>query len=992
MMTLHESPKTLHQNTQSPRSYYLPLDPRSGAPRQLMLNGTWDFAYFDRYIDVPEKVEYLDQIPVPSVWQQHGYDAHQYSNTKYVIPYDPPYVPVANPCGCYRRDFELKKQSGERYFLNFEGVDSHYYVYINDKYVGFSQISHSTSEFDITKFVKSGVNSIEVRVLKWGFGTYLEDQDKLRMSGIFRDVYVLTRKTAHVRDFTVRTPINGKKAEIRVQFEMEGKADVHCRLAAPDGSHLAEVDAKDNLAVFAVNDPQLWTAETPDLYTLTIECGDEMIHQKVGIREIEIKKGVVLLNGKPIKFRGVNRHDSDPFVGFAVAREELVRDLTVMKQFNINAIRTSHYPNAPLMAELCDEYGFYMISESDVETHGVMDLYSGGEFWMNRDIVDMHEDFARIADDPMFHEAILDRNIHNVMRDKNHAAIVIWSMGNESGYGKNFSDSARWIKEYDPTRLCHYEGSFHASEKRDNDFTNIDFYSRMYPSIADIHEYFKKKDDPRPYILCEYIHAMGNGPGDVWDYQQLIDKYPGLCGGFVWEFCDHAMYMGKTPDGKSKYYYGGDWGEFPHDNNFCMDGLVYPDRTPHTAIMEFKNVIRPLRAEWVSGNQVKISNWLDFLSADQFATGRFELTSDGKVVQQGKFELPAIAPHKSATIELPLKMPAKGKVMLRLIYLQKNDLALTKAGHELGFDNLLLRDATVLPKLPAAKSGKLSVQESNTHVVISGAGLRYSFDKTLGTFEELTFGGKNLLTRPMEYNIWRAPIDNDMYVSKLWVEAGYDRILARVYETKVSEKSGGVEIHAKLSLAAPYRQRTISMDARYLVTADGKIDIALNCVKTPEMPFLPRFGLRLFMPKSMHNVSYYGFGPIESYQDKHRASWLGQFETTAMRNHEDYIKPQENGSHWNCDYVTLSDASASLSAISDTPFGFNASPYTQEELSTKKHNYELVPSGETVVCLDYAMSGVGSGSCGPQLLEQYRFNPSKFNFKLALCPSSKALR
>ncbi len=988
MYLTHENPATLHIGTMPNRSYYIPFSTpataaigcRLKSERVQMLSGTWDFAFYPRFIDVPEEIEYTATIPVPSVWQQHGYDFHQYTNVRYPIPYDPPYVPTENPCGAYHRTFALDKKEGERYFLNFEGVDSCFYLFINGQDVGFSQVSHSTSEFDITDFVDDGENDIEVRVLKWCIGTYLEDQDKLRMSGIFRDVYILTRPERHVRDFFVHTRLSGGKAEVTVDFDFFGKAvDVKCTM---DGH---EKNVKSGKVSFTVDNPRLWTAETPELYDLVIEANGEIIVQKVGLREIEVANGVVLVNGAPVKFRGVNRHDSDPITGYAINRDQMIRDLSVMKRHNINAIRTSHYPNAPMMAQLCNEYGFYVIAESDIEAHGVVTLYSERSEAPWKEMLPLfNRKYSLIANMPLFAKAIMDRVQMNVQRDKNNASVVIWSMGNESGYGSNFEEALKWTKAFDPSRLTHYESEHNQPDDRENDNSCIDLWSRMYPSLAEIHDYFKS-DDKRPHILCEYIHAMGNGPGDAEDYQELIDQYPGLVGGFVWEFCDHAMDMGRTKDLRDTYYYGGDWGEFPHDDNFCMDGLVYPDRRPHTGFLEVKNVFRPVRAKRV-GDEIVLTNRLDFLDIKDVCTGLYELTRNGELVDAGIFELPSIAPHESKAVDLPLELPEDGKLQLKLTYLQKGDLALTDDGHELGFDQLLLRDAK--PEKAQKPKGKApSVEETATHFILTGPNFRYSFDRTQANFDALVKDNVSLITRPIEYNIWRAPTDNDRNVRHAWEEAGYNCARVRVYESSVDVSGAEAVIHCSLSLAAVYRQRIVTIQAAFRVAADGAIRMKLDCDRTPvhdwdllKMPFLPRFGLRLFMPKARDVARYCGYGPIESYVDKHQASWQGVFETTAKANYEDYIKPQENGSHWGTEWLEA----GGMRFESDQPFSFNILPYTQEELTTKMHNYELQSCADTVLCVDYKLSGIGSNSCGPMLIEKYRFDETKFTFELTI--------
>ncbi|MCL1795892.1 MAG: DUF4981 domain-containing protein, partial [Clostridia bacterium] len=724
--------------------------------------------------------------------------------------------------------------------------------------------------------------------------------------------------------------------------------------------------------------------------TLLIESEGESIAKRVGIRTICVEGGVVLLNGKPIKFRGVNRHDSDPVTGFAISREQMMRDLRVMKEHNVNAIRTSHYPNAPWMPELCDRYGFYVVAESDVEAHGVVTLYADEERAGNATAGAFAEWYSRIAQDPMFAAAILDRVQRNVERDKNSPSVVVWSLGNESGFGQNFEAAGRWVKRRDPSRLAHYEGMTHLPPSRENDTSMLDLNSRMYAPLAQIVDYFENGTDKRPFLLCEYVHAMGNGPGDAWDYQQLIDRYPGFCGGFVWEFCDHAIDMGKTADGRKKYFYGGDFGEFPHDGNFCMDGLVYPDRRPHTGFAEVKNVIRPIRAALAGeGMQVSFSNWLDFTNLKHFAEADYQITRDGDLIGEGSIDLPDIPPHQSAVVRLPDAMPESGKCLLTIWYRQKADLPLTPAGHPLGMDQLVLREGRVLPACAARRDEGAAprVSETPTHFHIDGDRFSYAFDRRTGLFSQLIYGQRALLDRPMVYNIWRAPTDNDRNIRHAWEAAGFDRAASRAYHTAAEIKNGAVEIRCALSMAAVHRQKALDLEAAFRIDAGGRVEMTVNGKKNPELPILPRFGIRLFLPEPIRHARYFGYGPYESYVDKRRASWLGKFRAVPEKNHEDYIKPQENGSHYGCDYVSVEEPGRlGLLAYGAEPISFSISPYTQEELTEKAHNFELSPSGSTVLCLDHALSGIGSNSCGPALEPVYWFNPETFVFNLTLAP------
>ncbi len=986
----YEDPKTLHVNTAAPRAYYLPFADERAAlaggetSRRILLNGEWTFAYYESVEDVPESVGGVDfdlgkkTIPVPSVWQNHGYDKHQYTNVRFPFPYDPPYVPRENPCGVYRRSFTLENAS-ERAYLNFEGVDSCLYVWVNGQFAGYSQVSHSTSEFEITGLVHAGENTLTVAVLKWCDGSYLEDQDKLRMSGIFRDAYLLVRPKNHVWDVTVTAlPDEGfVGADIDVRLSYIGEAfPLTFVLLDESGKEITKAQGSAS-AHFHLDKAALWTAETPALYTLLITGGGETIAWPIGIRKIEIKDGIVLINGKRVRFKGVNRHDSDPVTGYTISREQAIRDLTLMKQHNINAIRTSHYPNAPWFPQLCSKYGFYMIAESDVESHGCAEKL-GGEFDAN---------YGALARDPRFKEAILDRVQRNVMRDKNCPAVIFWSLGNEAGYGVNFDEAAKWIKQYDPTRLTHYEGSVHQPKGDPAGQDALDVYSRMYPSIADIDSYYSDGQVKKPYILCEYIHAMGNGPGDAEDYYEIMEKHPGLCGGFVWEWCDHAVYTGLTPDGRKKYFYGGDFGEFPHDGNFCMDGLVYPDRTPHTGLKEYQNVIRPVRAKAddLKKGEISFRSTLDFADTDNVLTAFYTVTQDGDAVQTGEIAGFSIPPRGEKTFTLPYVTPDTGDCFLNIAYKANGSHPLVPAGTLLGRDQFVLRRRH--RTLFAQAAGGVQVAQDHKYITVTGPCFRYRFDVRLGAFDQLVTGNRSLITAPLTLNIWRAPTDNDRNLKNDWLKAGYDRAIQRAYEAVGEVKDGLAVITCRQSLAPIYLQPIVQVEAKYVIGKDGVIDASFVCKKDEAMPALPRFGLRFMLPGEVKNARYLGYGPYESYADKHRASFLCVFSTTPEKNHEDYIRPQENGSHFGCAFTEVKACDGfGLKVESEEDFSFNLSPYTQEELTHAAHNYELQKAQGPVLCVDYKQSGIGSNSCGPRLLEKYAFDEKNFSFNVRITP------
>ena len=1177
----HESLEHLHVGCEPNRAYYVPasrpmdtsVSRRVESDRFQLLSGDWDFryyaslheldaevtrahalhdsAFFDRGF-MPDASAGYGTLPVPSVWQNHGFDRHQYTNIHYPFPVDPPFVPEDNPCGVYLTTFDYEPdEAAPRAFLDFEGVDSCCYVWVNGTLVGYSQVSHSTSEFEVTDLLEPGENTLAVLVLKWCDGSYMEDQDKFRMSGIFRDVYLLKRPEHAVRDYFVHTAVSADHAQaaVGIDFDFYGgetvpvtatlldahgvevaRAEAQVIDAFTDGERTVPVrdvapaelldDPTGTATAFVaraqvtldVPDPALWNAEEPNLYTLVLEMPGEAITQPLGIREIAVVNGVVTLNGSPIKIHGVNRHDSDPVTGPVISEEQMLADLTLMKQHNVNGIRTSHYPNAPQYYDLFDRLGFYVVAEADNESHGMnMDYVPdapGGEnrLGWNR----------RIANNPEWTDATVDRARRCVETHKNHASIIMWSMGNECAYGCTFEAALAWTKAFDPARLTHYESArYVAPDDAPHDYANLDTHSRMYPPVEQIDEYFAPGSDgaPRgdgghggnghdgryedgsgvkPYVLCEFCHAMGNGPGDLEDYFGCIQRHPGVVGGFIWEWCDHAIDRGTAPDGRRVYAYGGDSGEWPHDGNFCMDGLVYPDRTPHTGLAEFRNVYRPARVtggieflgEGREGAAVTLHNYLDFLPLARVATLMWELYVDGELDSYYLFsdedrEQLDIPPHGEGRVTLPgLAIPDdwNGRITVVLRYLTP---AATADGikpelFELGFDEIAVPVADPVNQLVRAKlalaggrpadwmvdyvdddeiadelrhhaAPTVSEGDDGTSVTVAGERFRYVLDRRTGLFSRMTFDGHTLLARPMELNVWRAPTDNDRNIRALWELAQYDRAYARAYEVSVDAPGAGVAvdgggdadaaadaqdadaqtsptqpretvtimrgerleavaaadapgsldvtIRVRMALLAPTVQPIARIDAVWTIHPDATVELAMDVTRDTDFPFLPRFGLRLFVPRELGRVRYCGLGPTESYVDKRRAAWHGVFEGTPATLFEPYVRPQENGNHHDCDWAQLSGDGVSLTAYTGRDdgrgFDFQALPYTAEEMTAARHNHELTPCPDAnVVCLDYRQSGVGSNSCGPALIKAYRLDDERFTFRIALKPEA----
>ena len=1102
---LYEDLSVLHQNTMPDRAYYIPSSARGdrlarhreSSDRLQMLSGCeWRFAWYPSIHDLQDHFYLPDYEPgkwwkkemVPFSWQMRGYDSPQYSNNRYPFPFDPPYVPQDNPCGAYLHHFEWHKNpKAPCAFLNFEGVDSCFYVWLNGTYVGYSQISHHTSEFDVTELLQEGDNLLAVLVLKWCDGSYLEDQDKFRFSGIFRDVYLLHRPADRIEDFVIQTDLSDDylRADLKIRFFFSrNPLPVSLTLISPDGSGILyqetlqpspeeNRDEKSGLrtesVTIPVDRPLLWNAENPLLYTLVIDTKKEVITEKAGFRKVEVKDLVLTLNGSPITFRGINRHESDPVTGAVCSPDQALKDLRMIKANNFNAVRTSHYPNSPWFYQLCDELGLYVVDEADNESHGTGPLTFTEEDYTER----MRKAHFRIADNPDFVEPTLDRVRSMVIRNRNRPSILVWSMGNECGYGRTFEEALRWTRENDPTRLTTYESAFYASPVREFDVSNIDLYGRMYPGFDEVTDYLENAPD-KPLLLVEYCHSMGNSPGDFKEYLDLTEQYPALCGGFVWEWCDHAVYKGRSENGKAMYWYGGDHGELQHDGNFCLDGLVYPDRTPHTGLLEYKNVHRPLRSSYDACRQIlTVENHMDFADPAGMISAAWTLTLDGSRIAGGPLMIPSLAPHTCAEIPLAFTVPDRGRCFLTVTYVLKNEVFGLAAGHELGFDEIriptaeprALKAAMLLagtdrsrPDRSLMKAGKagiagtagaqaaadpqpaatasaqaaadskmaattaLAVTETGRFLIIEGRDFTYQLDTLSGLFTSIKVHDRELLDRPMDFNLWRAPTDNDVPCVDLWKLERLDHTVTRAYEvtwktagpaeTSLIQQAegetapagasamhqaygealpGAVEISIRQSVAAMSNQPVLRMNNKVTVFADGRILLDVQADKDPEYPDLPRIGLRLFLWGRMKKIRYFGMGPMETYIDKHRAGHHGYFKGTAASMHEDYIRPQENGSHYDCDFVTVKGKGLRLTVASadtdpDSTFSFNASAYTQEELEAKRHNYELEPCGSTVLCIDHRMAGIGSHSCGPELLPKYRVSGETFRFSFMMKP------
>ena len=986
-MIYHEDPHRLHIGTLKEHAYFIPFakgqDPfgeRENSGCFELLNGKWDFKYYPSLLDLEDDflgMRFAKKIPVPANWQLQGYGKPQYTNVVYPIPFDPPYVPDDDPVGIYRREYNYEPDGLQR-ILCFEGVDSCLYLYVNDDFAGYSQVSHRTSEFDITKYLKAGKNKITVAVLKWCDGTYLEDQDKIRLSGIFRDVYMLKRPKKRIEDYRIRTDIGRGGKNAALEITVYGN-DAKVSLQTPEGELICSGNIKNGeKTVLKPKEVKLWSAESPVLYRLLIESGRELIGERVGFRKISIEKGVVKLNDRPIKFRGVNRHDSYPDTGYVASMEQMRRDLILMKQHNINAIRTSHYPNAPRFYHLCDEYGFYVIDEADLEAHGCIDVYQDFK-WSKKG---GYGGIALLASDKRFREAILDRERALVSRDVNRPCVVFWSLGNETGYGTNLREGALLIKEMDDTRPVHYESMHHLDDTPDD---VLDLVSRMYPSPEDMKEFLKDKKEKRPYILCEYCHSIGNGPGDLEDYRDVFYSNERFAGGLIWEWCDHSLPTGKTEDGRVKYGYGGDFGERHNDGNFCMDGLCYPDRTPHTGLKEVKQVYRPLRVlEGDRPGEYVLKSYLAFANAGELLKGHYELTQAGRITARGDFDF-NLEPLKETKLKIK---EAEGTQppdsYIRFVFTARKKELWCDKGYEVCFDQLKLKcKKSIATVKKTEKTGRPKVKAEDLKLCISVAGITYVFDKRKACFTSIRVKGSELLKRPMQFNFFRAPTDNDNMRGD-WYRLHLNDYDTKIYSVKVAEEKAEVSIEVESSCGWNMYQPFVKLKSLYKIDAEGRLKVSCKGETSEKVSFLPRFGIRLFLPKSFSKFDYLGYGPGESYVDKHQASYFGAFGGEVSGAHEDYVRPQENSSHYGCRELIVKNKNTGLRFSAPDTFSFNISCYTQEELAEKKHNYELEKCGDTVLCVDAVMAGVGSASCGPALDERYRIALPHISLELSM--------
>ena len=940
--------------------------------------------FFNSDFDVTK----MDDITVPGNWQLQGYGKMHYSDLWYNFPINPPYVPTENPTGIYKRTFFVEESyRDKKIIIRFCGVDSAYHLWINGKEVGYSKVARNESEFDITDIIRVGEeNDVTVRVYQWSDGTYLEDQDMWWESGIFRDVELIGVPKDGINDYKVIADLDDeyKNGIFKVEAFLRTTKEVNVTFELVDAGEntvfTKTVVAKEGKACIdeVIADVNHWTAETPYLYKLFMTVEDdgqivEVIPQNVGFRNIRLNGETFLVNGVAIKFKGVNRHDYSPQNGRVVSREEIEKDIILMKQFNINAIRTSHYPNSYYLYDLCDEYGMYLIAETDLECHGF----------------ELTGDYKWITDDPSWELAYVSRMTRMIERDKNHPAIIFWSLGNESAFGCNFRKMTDVAHEMDPTRLVHYEGDF--------DVESADVYSTMYTWIENPKKPYLMKDiiekSKKPHVHCEYCHAMGNGPGNLKDYQDLVYAHDKLQGGFVWEWFDHGI-ESFTESGEKYYRYGGDFGDDPSNKDFCIDGLIMPDRTPSPGLYEYKKVIEPITTTAVDIQKgiINLLSRYDFANLDRFNLV-YKVMEDDVILQTGFMAVPSIEARANKDITLPydlsaIKVKPGAHYYVNISYQLREDTSYASSGHELAtaqFELPLYKEGIVV-----RPEGILNVEKEHTTLHVKGANFSLDFNLVNGNLMNIVRDGMQVLSKGPRLTLWRAPISNDMeIIDKL--KKVYFLHLEHEVVMNIDYHMEGNILKVEVDTINSTTNSAWHFKTKYVYTVCPSGDILIDVEGTPSgrvdlaPDMLPRIGVSMHLDKSMEHVRYFGMGPGENYADSKEAAQMGLYANTVDGLFTNYVIPQENGNHMGCKWVSMTnDRGMGLLASTEGDFNFSASWYEDKDLDDAKHTCDLVKRDYIVFNVDYKQNALGTNSCGQWQLDKYRakFEDFKLSFRL----------
>ncbi|MFK9094755.1 glycoside hydrolase family 2 TIM barrel-domain containing protein [Bacillus salipaludis] len=954
------------------------------------LDGIWKFLFLEAPEYSPENFEAedfdvrdFDEIQVPSCWQLNGYGNMHYTDVLYPFPINPPFVPQENPTGIYFRDLLLEDiKENEKIIIKFNGVDSAFDFYVNGDHVGYSKGSRMPSEFDIKDYVKNGQNRLTVRVYQFSDGTYLEDQDMWWLSGIFRSVELYRINQDTLEDVMIETLPDKEYTNFTLkltgQFLTSYVKELNVKLFLQE----KEVD---QFPVEVINGqfqilremvhPLLWNAEEPNLYQVVLEYDladgeKEIVPLRFGVRSIEIVDNEIRVNGKRIFFNGVNRHDFNPELGRTVTYEDMLQDVILMKQHNINAVRTAHYPNNDVFYDLCDQYGLYVIDEADLECHGFEN--TGNYNW--------------ISDNELWEKQYIDRAVRMVKRDRNHPSVIIWSLGNESGAGRNFTAMYQAIKAIDSTRLVHYEGDRQAAYS--------DMYTTMYTRLNALEEIGKDSEGKKPHILCEYGHAMGNGPGGLTEYQEVMRKYPRLQGGFVWEWYDHGIQK-IDEDGNVYYLYGGDYGDFPTNGNFCIDGLVFPDRTPSPGLIEYQKVIEPIVTEVVDPNQLKIiiKNRYDFRNLEGIQL-HLKVESFDHVIEEKTISLPSISAQEEREMILPLKLEEALKyddARIRLYYSEPEKTLYASEGHLITSESFLLEatkvNKIVVSNLEAAEA--ISVEEEPTQLELKNDRFKTVFSKVHGVLLSHQLNGEEIIEKGPELTLWRAVIDNDMYKKDAWINKYFlknakEQLISFNYQMN----EGFVDLEINKYLSSVNQAWGFNLSYQYRITQAGVLSLHLKgfkVIRGKEIPeFLPRIGITMHLNKEYSDVTWYGRGDSESYQDSKRSQSIGLYHKNVEGMHTDYVYPQENGSRCDTSFLALTKGSQSILVNFKEVRDFTIHDYETSALEEAKHRGNIQKSPYNVLTIDYQQSGLGSNSCGEEQLPQYKVKIEDFEIEMEI--------
>ena len=996
-----ENFKKTHENRLAPRAYFFSYDSiekaltyqRANSKEFMLLSGMWSFNFFENPMLVPEefynsKMADWNKINVPSIWQMEGYGKLQYTDEGFPFPVDVPFVPTDNPTGAYQRTFYLNDNwTDKQVLIKFDGVETYFEVYINGNYVGFSKGSRLTAEFDISKYLVKGENLISVKVLQWADSTYIEDQDMWWTAGILRDIYLIGREKVHVNDFFIKTTfdekyedatlscnltlenISGKISKNNtVQYRLlDGKDEIF-----KDKIENIDIDSIKNIQITKeVKNPKKWDAENPNLYNLILELIDEngnvkeTIPQRVGFRQIEVKNGIFYVNGKYLKLHGVNRHDDDPESGRAINIDRAVKDIELMKLHNVNAVRTSHYPNDPRFYELCDIYGLFVMAETDLESHGFANIGN----------------ISKITDDIEWKDTYVDRIERHVHAQKNHPSIIIWSLGNESGYGVNIRAMYHKAKEIDDTRLVHYE--------EDRDAEVVDIISTMYSRVQ-IMNHFGENPHPKPRVICEYAHSMGNGPGGLQEYQNVFDKHRCLQGHFIWEWIDHGI-LDKTIKDKKVYRYGGDFGDYPNNNNFCMDGMLLSDQTPTQGLTEYKQVISPVKIREKEIGKYEVENRYWFSNLDDI-TIHAQIVAEEEVLSEKLFKIKGLNPEEKS--EITVEIPEDEREIFVNFRVKKDSKTLySQENYEIGVYQFKLQDRKLEElKYENYNSEKLQVVENRLEYKIVGATFQVTFSKVNGKLTSWIDNGNEIIARTPKINFFKPMIDNhEQEYDDLWHPNHLQIMQEHFRNMDVKEENRKVIVEVNSLIAPPVFDFGMRCKYVYEIAQEGQINITVSGEKYGNYDdIIPKIGFELGINKDFQTVKYYGRGPEENYQDSCRSNIIGVYKNSVDGMFFNYPYPQDNGNRQDTKWFSMTNHyGKGIFVVAKERFNFSAWNYTQENIHEATHTDKLVKADYITLNIDHKVLGLGSNSWGSEVLDSYRVFFRDFEYSFTILPFDK---